>query len=148
MGVHVFEEDLLGSDFADDAGDVRPEVAWVFVRKLLAGATERLARVAGAEDVRLSAIWPPVECFNVAPNVSRSQGAILKTRNQLAGNRDFPFHVAERASLSDSQGKSKSDAAVAGAKLDDVRYSHKGFPLHNDCPRPSPNGLAGDPGVS
>lgn len=121
MGVHVFEEDLPRLDFADDAGDVGPEVPRVFFCELLPGATERLARVARAEDIRLSAIWPAVECLNVAPNVRRSQGAVLKTRNQLAGDRDFPFHVTERLNLSESKGKSKSDAAVSGAEFDDVR---------------------------
>lgn len=127
MGVHVFEEDLVGLDFPDDARDVRPEVARVFVGELLAGATERLARVARAEDIDLFAIRPPVECFKVAPNVCRSQGAVLKTRNQLAGCSDFPFHVHSRANLSESELKSKSDAAVAGAEFEDVRYSHIHF---------------------
>jgi hypothetical protein len=38
MGVHVFEEDLLRLDFADDPCDVRPEVARVFLAELLTGA--------------------------------------------------------------------------------------------------------------
>jgi hypothetical protein len=118
MRVDVFKEHLSRLNLADDPGDVRPEMARVFRGELLTGATERLARVARAEDVDLSAIWPPVECLKVAPNVCRSQGAVLKTRNQDAGSRDFPFHVAERASLSESKGKSKSDAAVAGAQFD------------------------------
>jgi hypothetical protein len=38
MGVHVLKEDLPGLDFADDSGDVRPEVARVFLAELLTGA--------------------------------------------------------------------------------------------------------------
>jgi hypothetical protein len=131
MRVHVFEEDLLGLAFADDARDVRPEVARIFVGELLARTTERLARIARAEDVRLSAIGRPVEGFKVAPNVGSSQGAVLKTRNQLADNRDFPFHVHERANCSESERKSEVDASVSGAEGDDVRYNH----IHAALPR-------------
>jgi hypothetical protein len=126
MGVHVFEEDLPGLDFADDACDVRPEVPRVFLPELLACTAKRLAGVPGAEDIRLSAIRRPVECLKVAPNVRRSHGAVLHTRNQDAGSRDFPFHVHERASLTDSEANSESDSAVTGAEFNDCWYIHTG----------------------
>ena len=124
MGVHVFEEDLAWLDLADNARDVRPEVPRVFLGELLAGATERLARITRAEDVRLSFVGASVKCLNVAPKVRRSQGAVFKTRNQDAGCRDFPFHEHERESLSESKGKSKAQASVPGAEFNDGRYSH------------------------
>ena len=94
MGVHVFEEDLLGLDFADDAGDVRPEMARVLFGKLLSRATEGLTRVARSD--RMNAVAPRFarEGFEIAPNWRIIQGAVLNTRDQNAGRTDFPFHVA------------------------------------------------------
>jgi hypothetical protein len=127
MGVHVFEEDATWLDFGNDAADVRPEMARIFSAELLARAAEGLARIARAENVGFAAIRAPIECLNVAPNVRRSQGAVLKTRNQDAGCRDFPFHVAERANLTDSKRKAESETAVSGTEFNDVWYSHTMF---------------------
>lgn len=126
MSVNVLEEDLPGLALADNACDVRPEVARVFRGELLARTGERLARITGREDVDLSAIAPCVERLKVAPNVCRSQGAVLKTRNQDAGSRDFPFHVHQRLNFSESKRESESEAGIAGAEFNESRCIHIG----------------------
>jgi hypothetical protein len=74
MSVDVLEEHLLGLDFPDDAGDVRPQVPRVFLAELLPCATERLARVTGSD--RMNAAHPrfAVEGCKIAPNWRVIQG--------------------------------------------------------------------------
>jgi hypothetical protein len=126
MGVHVFEEDAPRLDFADNSRDVGPEVAGVFFGLLLSGATERLARIAGAEDIDLTAPGRTVESFNVAPNWRRIEGSVFKARCQPLRDSDFPFHEAEGSSFSASESKSQSDAGVSGAEFNDGRCIHTG----------------------
>jgi hypothetical protein len=103
MGVHVFEEDPPGLAFPDDPGDVRPEVARVLFGPLFSGATERLARVARAEDIDLSLPGAAVERLNVAPNWRRTEGSVFKARNQPLRDSDFPFHVADGSNFAASE---------------------------------------------
>jgi len=48
---HVFEEGPFGSAFADDAGNIWPEVAWVGCTAAFASGAEGLAGISGENDV-------------------------------------------------------------------------------------------------
>lgn len=116
MCIDVLQEDLAGLDFADDPGDVRPEVARVFARELLARAREGLAWVAGSDRMYPAAPRFAIEGFEIAPNWRIIQGAVLHTRDQDAGSTCFPFHVTYRDKAFISELKAEADAFVSGAQ--------------------------------
>ena len=68
MTGHVFEKDPLGAAFADDAGDVGPEVAGIVGTAALSGGAERLARISGEDDVKGPAKGTGIETAQVIPD--------------------------------------------------------------------------------
>jgi hypothetical protein len=64
----IFEEHPLGADFADDPGNVGPEVPLVVGALALSCGAERLAGIPGEDSVKGSAKWPSVECGNIVPD--------------------------------------------------------------------------------
>jgi hypothetical protein len=115
MCIDVLTEAPLGLHFPHDARDVRPEMARVFRPELLAGATERLARVAATEDIHETAPQLAIKRGNIRPNRSCVEGAVRKTRSQDLRNSSFPFHVTDGSSAWESQSQAKVDSAVTGA---------------------------------
>ncbi len=67
----ILEEHEGRFDLADDAGDVRPEVAWVLDAPALSGDGEWLARIARSDDVHRAAPRAAVEGCNIVPDNSR-----------------------------------------------------------------------------
>ena len=70
MARDVFEEDPFeaGTKFANDPGDVGPEVALVVGTLALSGLAERLTWVSGHEGIEGPGEWLGVECGNVIPD--------------------------------------------------------------------------------
>ena len=64
----VFEKDPFWNAFADDTGDVWPEVPRVGGTGTLSGRAERLARVSGEHDVEGTAERPGIEGSQVGPD--------------------------------------------------------------------------------
>lgn len=68
MSRNVLEKDPLGFDFADDAGNVWPEVARIVFALALSCGAERLAGVSGKHGVDDAAPWPAAEPLEVVPD--------------------------------------------------------------------------------
>ena len=68
MAGDVFEEHPAGFDFADDPGDVGPEVAFVVGSFALSGLAEWLAGVSGKHGVDCASQWSPVKGCDIIPN--------------------------------------------------------------------------------
>jgi hypothetical protein len=66
----VFEEDPAQAvaKFADDAGDVGPEVARIICPEALSGLAERLTRIASQQGVDCPCEWPGIEGGEVIPD--------------------------------------------------------------------------------
>lgn len=79
----VFEEDPFWAAFADDTGDVWPEVPRVVGATALSRRAEGLARVSGEDDVEGVAERPGIEAAQVIPD--RSWG---KVSGALCGDED------------------------------------------------------------
>ena len=79
----VFEEDPFGAAFANDAGDVGPEVAGIVGATAFARRTEGLAGVAREDGVECAAEGAGVEAAQVGPD--RGRGEVSRA---LGGNED------------------------------------------------------------
>jgi len=85
---HVLEEDPFGTAFADDAGDVGPEVTGIVGASAPACRAEGLAGIACEDGTECSAEGACVETAQVAPD--RGWG---KVTCALGGDEDRPWPV-------------------------------------------------------
>ena len=112
----VLEEHEGRFDFADDPGDMRPEVAWVVRTPALARDRERLARIARSDDVHRAAPWAAVEGSNVVPDRSLIQGRVLHPRHEDGRGVGVPLDMTHSAISGDGDGKPEVEPARAGAE--------------------------------
>lgn len=68
MACDVFEKDPFGADFADDPGNVGPEVALVGVSFSLPGMAERLAGISRKHGVESASEGLAVESGEIIPD--------------------------------------------------------------------------------
>ena len=112
----VLEEHEGRLDLADDAGDMRPEVARVVRTPALARDGERLARIARSDDIHRAAPWAAVETGNVVPDRRAIQGRVFHPRHESGCGVGFPFDMAHSTISGDGDGKPEVEPACAGAK--------------------------------
>lgn len=84
----VFEEYPFGATFANDAGDIWPEVTGVFGTLAFASGTEGLAGISGEDDVKGTAEGARIEAAEIIPD--RGRGEIPRA---LGGDDDRPWPV-------------------------------------------------------
>ena len=112
----ILEEDEGRFDLADDAGDMRPEVARVVGAPAFARDGERLARIARSDDVHRAAPRAAVEGSNVVPDNSLIQGRVFHPRHESGCGEGFPFDMAHSTISGDGDGEPEVDTARAGAE--------------------------------
>lgn len=112
----ILEEHEGWLDLADDAGDVRPEVARVIRTPALARDGERLARVARSDDVHRAAPRAAVEGSNIVPDNSLIQGRVFHPRHESGCGVGFPFDMAHSTISGDGDGEPEVETARAGAE--------------------------------
>lgn len=112
----ILEEDERRLDLANDAGDMRPEVAWVVSTPAFPRDGERLARIACRDDIHRAAPRSAVEGSNVVPDNSLIQGRVFHPRHESGCGEGFPFDIAHSTISGDGDGKPEVEAACAGAK--------------------------------
>jgi hypothetical protein len=69
----VFKEHPFGAAFADDPGDLWPEVAGVIGASSFARGAEGLAGISGKDDIEGAVEWAGIEAAEVIPDRSRSE---------------------------------------------------------------------------
>lgn len=112
----ILEEDEGRFDLADDAGDVRPEMAWVVDTPALARDRERLARIARSDDVHCAAPRSAVEGCNIVPDNSLIQGRVFHPRHESGCGEGFPFDMAHSTISGDGDGEPEIEPARAGTE--------------------------------
>ena len=112
----IFKEDEGRFDFADDAGDMRPEVAWILAAEPSARDRERLARIARSDDVHRAAPRAAVEGSNIVPDNSLIQGRVFHPRHESGCGEGFPFDMAHSTISGDGDGKPEIEPARTGAE--------------------------------
>lgn len=112
----VLEEDEGRLAFADDARDMRPEMARVVRAEPLARDGERLARVARKDDVHTAAPWAAVEGGNVVPDRRVIQGRVFHPRHEHGRGEGFPLDVAHSTVSGAGDVQSEVEPAGTGAE--------------------------------
>jgi hypothetical protein len=112
----ILEEDEGRFDLADDAGDMRPEVARVVRAPALSRDRERLARIARSDDVHRAAPWAAVEGSNIVPDNSLIQGRVFHPRHESVCGEGFPFDMAHSTISGECDGEPEIEPGCAGAE--------------------------------
>ena len=112
----ILEEDERRFDLADDAGDMRPEVAWVIRAPAFARDGERLARIARSDDVHRAAPRAAVEGSNIVPDNSLIQGRVFHPRHESGCGEGFPFDMAHSTISGDGDGEPEVETTCAGTE--------------------------------
>lgn len=112
----ILEEHEGRFDFADDAGDMRPEVARILTAEPSACDRERLARIARSDDIHRTTPRAAVEGSNVVPDSSLIQGRVFHPRHESGCGVGFPFDMAHSTISGDGDGKREVKPASARAE--------------------------------
>jgi hypothetical protein len=114
----IFEEDDRGLGLANDAGDVRPEVAGIRLAETAARDREWLARIARSEDIHDAAPRPAIEGCKVVPDRRRIQGFVFHPRHESGCCEGFPLDVTHSAISGAGNVEAEVEAACACAQGD------------------------------
>lgn len=112
----ILEEDEGRFDLADDAGDMRPEMAWILAAEPSACDRKWLARIARSNDIHRAAPRAAVEGSNVVPDNSLIQGRVFHPRHESGCGEGFPFDMAHSTISGDGDGKPEIEPARTGAE--------------------------------
>jgi len=117
----VFTEDPLWAGLADDPGNVRPKVPGVGFSELLARKAERLARIAGSENIHSPTPRSAVEGAHVRPERSLIQGLVFHPGHESGRSMCVPLDEANSSvsGLGNAQAELKS--AGPGAQGDSIK---------------------------
>jgi hypothetical protein len=113
---NILEKDEGRLDLADDAGDMRPEVARIVRTKPPPSERERLAWIARTDDIHRAAPRVAIETGNVVPDRREIQGRIFHPHHESGCGVGFPFDIAHSTISGDGDGKSKVEPACARAE--------------------------------
>jgi len=112
----ILEEHERRLNLADDAGDMRPEVAWIVRATPFARDGEWLARIARSDDIHRAAPRAAVEGSNVVPYRRAIQGRVFHPRHESGCGVGFPFDMAHSTISGDGDGEAEVEPACAGAE--------------------------------
>jgi hypothetical protein len=112
----ILEEHEGRLNLADDARDMRPEVARVVRAPALARDRERLARIARSDDIHRAAPREAVEGGNIVPDRRAIQGRVFHPRHESGCGVGFPFDMAHSTISGECDGEPEIEPARAGAE--------------------------------
>ena len=112
----IFKEDERRFNLGDDAGDMRPEMAWILAAEPSACDRKWLARIARSNDIHRAAPRAAVEGSNVVPDNSLIQGRVFHPRHESGCGEGFPFDMAHSTISGDGDGKPEVEPASARAE--------------------------------
>ena len=111
----VFEEDPFGAAFADDAGDVGPEVTGIVGPAALSGRAEGLAGISREDGVERAAEGPGIEAAQVGPDWGRGEVSCALGRDEDRPWPVLPFDEGAGviAGFGEHEAQIKASAACA-----------------------------------
>lgn len=111
----IFEEDPFRAAFADDAGDVGPEVAGIVGAAAFPGRAEGLAGVSGQDGIEGAAEGPGIEVAQVGPDRGRGEVPRALGRDEDGAGPVLPLDEGAGviAGLGEHEAQIKASAACA-----------------------------------
>jgi len=111
----VFEEDPFRAAFADDAGDIGPEVPGIVGAAALSGRAEGLAGISGKDDIEGAAEGASVEAAQVGPDRGRGEvpGALGGDEDRAWPVLPFDKGAGVIAGFGEHEAQIKASAACA-----------------------------------
>lgn len=111
----VFEEDPTRLHFADDPGDLGPEVSGIVGTAPISGEAEGLAGITGRDDMNAAAPRSAVERSQIVPDRCRSQCLVFHPGHERGRRVGFPLDVTHSsiAGLGDMQAEVETSIACA-----------------------------------
>ena len=103
-------------DLPDDAGDMRPEVAWIIAAEPSACDGKWLARIACAKEIHRAAPRAAVEGSNVIPDNSLIQGRVFHPRHEDGCGIGLPLDIAHSTISGEGKVQSEVEPACAGTE--------------------------------
>lgn len=116
MPLDIFEEDSARRDLGDDALDVGPEVTRIAGAPATTGEAERLAGIAGREDMNAAAPRSAVEGFEIVPYRCLIQGLVCHPRHESGRCVSFPLDVTDSSISGLRDRDAEVEARIAGAE--------------------------------
>lgn len=118
MAGDVLEEAPFGADIGDDPRDLGPEVARVFFALAVAGKAERLAGIAGSDNMNAAAPRSAVEGSQIVPDRCRSQGRVRHPRHESGRGETVSLDMTHSAVSGFGEVQAKVEAPDTGAKAE------------------------------
>ncbi len=112
----ILEEHEWWFDFADDAGDMWPEMARILGAEPSACDGKWLARVACAKKIHRAAPRAAIEGSNVIPDNSLIQGRVFHPRHESGCGEGLPLDIAHSTISGEGKVQSEVEPASAGAE--------------------------------
>jgi hypothetical protein len=116
MAFDILAEDPLRTDFVDDPGNIRPEVSRIGVAETLAGIAERLAWIAGRDEMNSAAPRSAVERLKIVPDRRLCQGLVFHPGHEGRRSMGFPLDVTHSPISWLGDVDSEIETAVPGAE--------------------------------
>jgi hypothetical protein len=110
----VLEEAPLRFTFPDNAGDVWPQVPWVFGCPLSSSDTERLAGIPCGEAIHPSTPAVAVKGSHVRPDRRLIQPPVFHARDKDTGGIAFPLDMTNGAGFRHGEAEAEFKAANPG----------------------------------
>lgn len=115
VALNIFGEHCARTDLVDDPRDFGPEVTRIRLTPAFSGRTERLAGVAGREDIHAIAPRAAIEGSQVVPDRCLIQGRVCHPGHESGRGVGFPLDVANSAIGRFGDGKAELETAISGA---------------------------------
>ncbi len=112
----VFEEDPFGLAFADDPGDLGPEMSGILGPTAFAGGAEGLAGIAGQHHVEGTAEGAGVEAAQIVPDRGRGEIPCALGRNEDGSRPVLPFNEGAAVIAGLGEHEAHIQASAAGAE--------------------------------
>jgi hypothetical protein len=112
----IFKKDEGWLNLADDACDMRPEVARILGAETFACNRKWLARIPGREDIHAAAPRSAIEGGNVVPDNRLIQGRVFHPRHEDGCGEGVPLDIAHSTISGNGDGEPEVKTACAGAQ--------------------------------
>ena len=121
MAGDLLEEAPLGAGFPHDSGDLGPEVAGIVLALPVPREGERLAGIAGRDEMNAAAPRSAVEGSEIVPDRSRRQGRVRHPGHEHRRGKGVPLNETHSSVSGFGEVKSEIEASDAGAKAEAMK---------------------------